>query len=130
DVRKTIDGIGPKLYAALAGRLAPLDEGEPLVEGALDSAVAALTEIVAGPAAALSSAGRSRPDAASASRALTARRAALIKRLTKLSQIARKRVADARLAVKAAEDSRALRAEADLLLARSTTFSPGDTVEL
>ena len=44
--------------------------------------------------------------------------------------MAEKRVNDARLAMAAAADSAVLRTEADLLLARSTSFEPGDTVEV
>src|SRR5690606_33915621 len=128
DVRKTIDGIGPQLYGALVAMLAPVAEGDPLADAALDRAVVALGKIVASPAAALSAVDSSGPAAASTSRALTTRRDVLAKRLAKLKQVAEKRVADAQLALTAAEDSAAIRAEADLLLARSTSFAPAGTV--
>jgi len=130
DVRKSIDGIGAKLYAALLAQLAPLDDSVPLVADDLDRAVAALQALAAAPAAALRSVA-SDAGAPSAHRALTERRHSLGKRLAKLHRVAEKRVTDARLAVAAAEDAAAVRAEADLLLARSSTFAPrGTEVEL
>lgn len=131
DVRKSIDGIGAKLYAALLAKLAPLDGATALADADLDRAVAALLEIAAAPAAALAAGGSSLADASSAPRALAERRDSLQRRLTKLEQIAEKRVSDARLTLAAAADAAAVRAEADLLLARSAAFAPrGAVVEL
>lgn len=131
DVRKTVDGIGPQLYAALANRLAPLDEGTPLSDADLTRTVAAVRELVAEPAAALRAAGAVRPGAAAVLADLAARRETLRKRLTKLVSVADKRMADARQALVAAQDASAERAEADLLLARAADFAPhGDTALL
>jgi predicted ribosome quality control (RQC) complex YloA/Tae2 family protein len=131
DVRRTIDGIGPQLYAALLARLAPLHDGSVLAGDDLERVLDAMNEVVAAPAEALRAAGPRPTGGRQRDATLEERRSALAKRLTKLSQVAHKRVADARSALAAAEGSATLRAEADLLLARSSSFQPrGATVEL
>ncbi|HET8985598.1 MAG TPA: NFACT RNA binding domain-containing protein [Trueperaceae bacterium] len=131
DVRKAVDGIGPQLYAALAAKLAPLPDGAVLTGDDLDRTLHALQEIVTAPSQALQAAASRTAAADPGGKTREERRSSLAKRLAKLVLVAHKRVADARVALASAEDSGALRAEADLLLARSSSFAPrGAVVDL
>jgi predicted ribosome quality control (RQC) complex YloA/Tae2 family protein len=131
DVRKVVDGIGPQLYAALAAKVGPGADGVELVDDALDRTLFALQEIVMAPARALRSLMPQLSNEGASDRTVAERRRSLEKRLAKLTQVAHKRVADARMALASAEGSDGLRAEADLLLARASDFEPhGATVDL
>ncbi|HEX7041116.1 MAG TPA: NFACT family protein [Trueperaceae bacterium] len=125
-VRDVVDGVGPRLQAALQGRLAELAGASPtdVLEGdLLAAAVDALGEMVASPAAFLAghgAGGRGRPaDAVDEPTRLRRRAAAL---LADRLALARRRLADAERALADPEEPRRLRAEADLLLAASASW--------
>ena len=131
DVRRTIDGVGPQLYAALVGRADLRDEAAPLAGDDLERAVTALQQVVAAPSAALRDVKTGLALESAADRQVAAQRSALERRLAKRLQVAEKRVADARLTIDAADEAPRMRGEADLLLANVAGYVPvGDAVEL
>ena len=135
DVRSVIDGVGPQLYRVVVALARSRDDSAPLEGDDLERAVAALQEVVARPSAALDAVtGLRRSEAASDAHGggrADAATASLARRLAKRRQVAAKRVADAHLAIAAANDAQSIREEADLLLASVGSFLPdGDVVEL
>ena len=121
EVRHVVDGVGPRLQAALERRLADAAGAAPRdrLEGELlAAAVAAVREMTAAPAAFLAAhAGERRADAPAgeAGDAPLRRRAAEL--VARRLALAERRLADAERAVAEAEVAARLRAEADLLLA-------------
>lgn len=132
DVRNELDGLGPRLQAALAARIGDKvgASGDATLDGQLLEAVLTeLEEMVRHPSRYLEAAGRSdrsgdggedpTSPAAPTRRSLEkpARRA-----LAAALKLARRRVADAERALEDAGAAARLRAEADLLLATGSTW--------
>ena len=121
---RAIDGIGPRLSAAWS-RQAGLDAATELEGAALDAALDALAAIVADPLGAVADVVPADPAEARRATARAQERAAVRARLEERLALARTRLADAERAADAAEAVSALRAEADLLLARSHLVARG-----
>ncbi len=137
DVRKLVDGIGPRLQAALAGATGL--ENDVLLEGvALREVAEALARLTAEPAAFASEHATARETSAEGSQGRMAGADAALelaaevrKLLARRLRALRARVADAEAALLGAGRADELRAEADLLLARVGEIPAGATaVEL
>ncbi len=123
-VRAHVDGVGPRLQAALESRLAAEAGSTPdtRLEGELlRRAVEALRAMAARPAAFLEEHGAAPGDARRGLAADSERRE-VTKRLSDGLRLARRRLADAERSAASDEELSRLRAEADLLLAAAGSW--------
>lgn len=133
EVRTIVDGIGPRLEAALATATG-LERGDELLGEKLEALVTEIEVLVAGPAAylmahrgdsdapnALSGAAQARAGVDERSKLIAEAKRATSRELKTL----RARLADAERALSESDLADSLRAEADLLLARAAEVAPG-----